>query len=471
MSVQLSRRTLLGVGLAAFAAPACAGPLPDALTPAAFGASDSGDATSALNSLFTAAARAGRPADLSAQATYRVSRLVLPDGLQTTGAGAVFRGDDATGRNQTLVAVGRNVRMEALKIAISGQARAGFRIATVGQGCQIERFEVEADQQTDTVGVISAGQDVRIGSFRSRRIDRPLHIKVDAAKPERNFRLGRFEAEGYVRALRLDYIEQFEIGPLAVSGRSPNGSKHPGHNGILINGCHDGVFAPCRIANSGEHAIRIGGAQRNSARLHFQGVEAIQPGGCGFKINPNFQRFAAEDIQIDRLHSEDGGAPLSGNADVLRITHGRNIRVGELTARGNTRRASGWSGIKLNDVNGLTIDRADIQDTVKSLLLIDERSDGDPAGVYNVHIKSFRGSVRDARSFIGIEFVSPDYEIGNIRLDDVDFRGDAVNLIAVTGDATIRTNGPVSIQGRADGPLNIDGFAPGAPITVAVTRA
>lgn len=469
MTARLSRRSLLGAGFAVLAAPACAAPPSGSLTPTAFGARPGEDATEPLNTLFAAAARANRPADLSERTTYRVSRLILPEGLQTIGSGAVFRGDDTTGRNQTLVAVGRGVRMEALNIAISGLGRTGFRIATVAAGSHIERFEVEADEQTDTIGVISAGQDVHIGWFRSRRIDRPLHIKVDAARPERNFRLGGFEAEGYIRALRLDYLDGFEIGPLSASGRSPRASKQPGHNGVLINGCRDGVFAPCRIADSGEHAIRIGGAQRNSARLHFQGVEAIAPGGCGFKINPSHQRFAAEDIRIDRLHGEDGGDPLSGNADLLRITHGRDIRVGELTAAARNRRASCWTGIKLNDVNGLTVERADIQNAEKSLLLIDEFSDGDPAGVYNIHIKAFRGSTRDARSFVAVEFETPTYAIGDIRLENVDFRGDAQNLIAVSDGRTIRQSGPVSIQGRVEGPARIVGLAPDAA-RIAVTR-
>ena len=466
--IQLSRRTLLLAGLATAAAPACAAQSrPERFTPRAFGAREGQNATDALNQMFREAARAGRRVDLSEPATYVVSRLVIPQGVRVVGAGVRFRGDDTARKDATWIAVERGARIEALTLTSPGRG-GDYRMLTIDEGVEIGALDIQADVQTGTTGVISAGQDVHIGSFTSRRIDRPLHVKVDAARPATGFRLGRFEARNYIRALRLDYLNGFSIGALDVSERSPRASKHPGHNGILINGCQDGDFAPCRIADSGEHAIRIGGAQRKSARLRFAGVEAIRPGGCGFKINPNFQRFAAEDITIERLHGEDGGDPLSGNADLLRITHGRNIVVGELTAAARARPASCWTGLKLNDVNGLTVRRADIQGAMKSLLLIDEFSDGEPAGVYNVHVQSFRGSTVDASSFVAVEFETPTYAIGNIRLDDVDFRGDARNLFAVSNERIVRTTGPVSIRGRSDA-ARVIGLAPNAPVSIDVS--
>lgn len=416
------------------------------LTPRAFGATPAADATLPLTALFEAAAREGGTVDFSERATYRVGNLTLPSGLKVSGSGVVLRAKDGGVKGNVWLTIGESVFLETLHLSVSGRDR-GYAFGRIGAGCRIGRLELIADEQARQGGIVCSGHDVRIDHFLSRAVDRPLQVIGRPERPAAHFYLGHMTVTNYVRALRTDYLDDFEVGILESSGRSPHASKRAGHNGILIVGCRRGRFKECRIADAGEHAVRIGGARRKTLDINFDQIIALRSGGCALKINPTSQRLAAERLSIGLLRGVDGGDPLGGNSDLLRVSHARDVSVDRLEAAVDTRQYSCWTGVKLNDVRGLQIRSAHVEGVRHGLFLIDETSDGDPAGVYDVRIDSFRGVTASAEAAVGLEFENPTYEIGDIHLHRIDFSGPSKGFCRSTNDAPIKLAGPVSFRG------------------------
>lgn len=446
-----TRRQALISGLAAsLAGPSCAQVRQADFTPQAFGASPDTDATEALNKLFAAARAADAAVDFSQPLTLRTNHLRFPAGLRIVGSGVVLRAADAIER--LWIDIEEGVAIERLNMSLSGRG-GGYRIGRIGARCTIGALVLAADRQTELAGLLASGQDLTIGAFESQRVARPLHIAGAVKRPASGCRLGSIKVRDYVRALRLDYLDDFTIGSINFSGRSPQASKRPGHNGILIVGCQDGRFSECRINDAGEHAIRIGGANRKSADLSFGTIVTERAGGCAFKANPTKRRLASERITIASLTGIDGGDPLGGNSDLLRLSHVRDVTVGRLEGRTVSREYSCWTGVKLNDVRGLHVEAADIQDARRALFVIDESSDGDPAGVYDVRVNAFRGSTSDPRAAIGIEFTSPNYEIGDIHLNGIDFAGSSPAFCRSPDDVSVRLAGAVSLNGQIHSPM------------------
>lgn len=428
------------------------------IDPADYGAVGDGvaDDTAELLASATAAVANGAVWKLRTGKTYKFSQLSLPANLLIMGEGAVLRSDASlTGSNVTLT-LGANTVANALTLTSAG-TETNTDILDIGNGSTLGRLVVSSDAQRAGGGVITKGQDVRIGACFLTRIDRGFHVyNTDTVTPTTGFYMGYLRVHSYVRAWRATHAYGYVVLHTYATGRSANASNSPGHNGALIVGCSDWSMPFVRLEDSGEHAFRVGGSDGGGASDNYVvgKLVSVRSGGCALKLNPTVTVASVTEKTSgwefgEILGIDVGDNSAAGNKELLRLSHVRKGRIGSAYAIKDGATFSGQYGLLINDADDIEIGSLGGDGFNAGFIYLDSTSDisgGTVAdSVTNLRINQLTG-VAPGTNAIAIDMNAFNY--GNIFVKNVNITGFTTNFARVIS-GTI--NGPVLFQGMVTG--------------------
>ena len=216
----------------------------------------------AIQQAATISITSGGAVKLTAGRVYSLSQVVFPSNCVLSAAGATIALQGSLTGSNIDVTLGVNMRFDELVISTLG-TETNSDLMKINRGVRGNYIEVVSASQRAGGGILIDPQNVNIGYIKTRKIDRPVHLLNSSTWLQTtSSQIGFLDVEDYVRAFRATFTE-FNLGGLKTVGRSPNASKSPGHNGILIVGCANWNIGNCWIQDAGEHAIRLGGSEAN----------------------------------------------------------------------------------------------------------------------------------------------------------------------------------------------------------------
>lgn len=231
------------------------------------------DAAPAIVEACNAAIAGGGLVRLTAGKTYNVSQIVIPPGVTFAAAGAVIRLAGALTGSSVDITIGDDCAFDELIISTPG-TETNTDFLRIDRG-RIDYLECAADTQRQGGGVVSEGNGVHIGYVKTAKIDRPVHLwNTDVDFVKGGNCIGPIECDSYVRAFRATFVNGV-IGPIRATTRSPNASKSPGHNAVLIVGCPDLEVGDVWAEGTGEHVVRIGASEDPAVANLFPNPENV----------------------------------------------------------------------------------------------------------------------------------------------------------------------------------------------------
>jgi hypothetical protein len=392
--------------------------------------------TTAMHNGMAAAVAGGIPYMLNPGKTYLVGQLVIPAGLTLYASGATIRHNGSTTGSQLAVDIGANVTFDEIVVTTPGTETATDLIR-IGTGVKGERLIAIADVQRADGGITTTGQNVRIGRIETDKIDRPLHAYNLSVTPVTGFDVGYLSCRSYVRAFRADNVSG-RLGGLRAVVRSANAVvMTAGQNGVLFIGCADFELGDCWIEDASEHSIRIGGsaAGTKTKNLRIGNITAIRSNGCPLKINPTLLvspgvTETADNVTVgDILAVDVGVGALAGNKEILRLTHCRNVQIGDVLASVDAQTVSGQYGLQINDAQNVQI--ASLGGPFNAgCVSIDGTSDVDGVSFFGSHVTNLRigrlhGSVPGTNA-IGVNTA---FNVGDVHIHCDGLRGFTTNLL------------------------------------------
>lgn len=335
-----------------------------------------------------------------------------------------------------------------------------------GKNFRVRKISAVAASQRAGGGMQMQGDGLNIELIETENIDRPIIIGGVTNELTQTSYIGGLICKSYVRGIRYIYHSGGTLGFMRAWGQSPNAAYTPGHNGILLSGARNMQFGDIEIADSGEHAVRIGGAENDfgiitgwdSRALKFGIIKASRTGGCAFKANPaGAVNEVTSDISIGSIFGLDIGRGVNGgNREFLRISHVRGMAIGTAVVRASDYEESCQRVLSMNDVDGLTIDYLEGR-APYGVFTCDEgqdsETDNSTGPVQNIRIGRYVGDVGSATRFFSIKMST--YGAGNIYIGDMDVSSASSTILDMWSTPI---SGPITIKGRwpATG-INVDG--------------
>lgn len=322
---------------------------------------DGSDETSALQAAFDAAAGNSLVFDRPGQFGFSTPLSIPSDCRLTTNGTTLLLLADPGGASFA-VTVSDRVSANELSVHAAGgfQAR---RVLLLGSDNEIGRVRISsANQQVTSPSNVDGafqirGTHVHVGSVRISNFDTAglcylaSHVVIDHVR-----------ITDYTNGMHLRESNWVQILSAQIDQPSPNATTVPGHNGVLIETCHDILLSNATIHDAGEHAVRVGGYE--SSRLVFSNIQSIRPGQCGFKINPSDTVFV-RDVQISGLTVVDASATSATgtNEDGLRLEHCQHVIVDGFQVQRQILSTSCHVGIYIDSCVDVTVNGPRITDT------------------------------------------------------------------------------------------------------------
>lgn len=226
----------------------------------------------------------------------------IPNNTRLVTNGCTFVCPNTTTGNTVWLTIGTNVVIDKLIISVPTGVRRD-RVVSVSDDARIGILRItSADQQANTeaadAAVMITGAKPYVGLLDVVNYDRPY---IMAGTTDATFL--KILGQSYVRGLYMYDNKRMVIYSGRVHTASPNASASAGHNGMLFGCTTDDAQQDISIMNfivedSGEHAYRVGGPQRQT-NIRFNQCIARRAGGCGFKVL-----------------GTDSGIPTSRNTDI-----------------------------------------------------------------------------------------------------------------------------------------------------------
>lgn len=417
------------------------------------------DSTAAVQACLTFAASNGRGVDFRPGTTYVFSQLIIPADSEISAMNAVFRSDGSlTTPGDITLDIGDNVLIDQLNVSTPG-TDTNTDVIRIGDNVTIGELYLSADTQRAGGGAICEGQNFRCQVMRYVNIDRPWHFNnASVVAQTTGSYIGHLECTSYVRGFRADFCS-FTVGTMKMQTRSANASKSAGHNGVLIVGCADWQMGDLYIADAGEHAFRVGGSPGTYAQTRDFQVGSMyvkRSGGCALKINPTLLVSAGVTEKCERwsfgniIGVDVGDGTLSGNEELLRLTHAFKGRIASALAFVENETFSGQLGLIINDCNDVSIGELGGEAINAGFISIDGTSDVDGVNqfggdVVDLRIGMLSGIAAAANNAIS---VNTTFNVGRVAIEDMDITGFTTNLLLWSAGTS---TGAFEIKGRVTG--------------------
>lgn len=373
------------------------------------------DDTTAFHAAAAEAVKQGVPLVLRAGMTVTINAYKqLPAHLVLHTNGAVFRQQTPMGRNP-VIGFGEHTTVVG-----------GLHVRTLGgDNCQGVHLSGADNTTIDYVDVRSETPGAGLANIRDNglRILNSTDVRIGRVYVENyswpvwaelcnGLRLGWVEAYGYAKAIHLDGCSHVQIRGGHVYGKAPNSQYAPGYNGLLIEADEpttDIHIQDFMVEDAGEHGVRVSGpmVQRE---IYFQNCVTKNVGGSGFKVLGSLVADGRYNtgITFDNCKAIDSGS-INQNCCGFLIQMAQHVTLINPEVRKLNKDYSAVEGIRVSGVKHLTISRANVMDTYKYGIRVDETC-GD---VSNVHID---GRVHTT-SGQGVHLQNPGVVFRNINLD------------------------------------------------------
>jgi len=427
--------------------------------PSDFGAVGNGlvDDTIALTEFFAAIAGTNKQiGDIGDDQVYLFSQLIIPNNVAIRGK-SIFRSDASLSGSTATVTVQGSFVADTLHITSSGLETNSNILLFEGDDVQINNLIVESDvQRGGTGGVVCYGSNYTIDYFRSVFIARPIQFQkaTTGLGAQTNIRLGTVDIYSYIRGISLNNCNNWSIEFANMRVADSRAAKTPGHNGILISGCQDFTIGDMYVADTGEHAFRIGGNSfgTDTVRFSVNSITTRRTGGCAVKIAPT------PDICYDGSFGiitaiDTGQGATTANNEPIRFTNANNIYVGSLVALSSEFPISCQRAVLLNSCTNITIDSVHAENVAGRVIDINETRDATMTGarnafeilyssggrtigdvyIRNVNVSGYTNFLYEndfALTLTGIIFIS-----GVVSIATVD------SVTPITIDVTVKTTG------------------------------
>lgn len=417
------------------------------------------DAGPAIVEACNAAIAGGGLVRLTAGKTYNISQVVIPNGVVFGTKGAELRvAGSLTGSNID-VTIGNDCVFDELVVSSPG-TETNVDIIRIGARVRIGFLGVTADVQRGSGGIITTGDNVQLGYVKTRRIDRPLDLyNTSIISQTTGSRIGFLECESYVRAFKATFCS-FSLGGIKATVRSPNASKSPGHNTVLIVGCANWSIGDIWSEDAGEHVFRIGGsdgAYQVTKNWRVGKIYALRSGGCVLKVNPTllvsagvtekaYDGYVASVIGVD----VGEGSP-EGNEELIRLTHAFGLRIGPSMAFRSDFTTTAQSLVRVNDINDVTIESVGADGSASGTIIIDGTSDVDGVNQFGGDIVDFNVLALTGRT-AGNDSLGVDtaFNLNRVNIHCVNHYGFAVNFLRWTAGTL---TGPFVVTGTVAGSI------------------
>lgn len=346
---------------------------------------------------------------------------------------------------------------DALRIHSAGTTDSTFNYLEINSPATIGWLQMYGySQRSQTGGCVVTSGNIIIDRLTSINVARPLEFRPASGTAFRsNIVIGNYDIRNYIRGIRFERCNNVLLGEGTMSvrwsGLTPN---QPGQNGILIETCDNIQVGDTYIANSGEHAVRIGGAG-NVSNIRFGTITVKDSAGCALKSNVD-TGWLATDCHVDSVHGYNvGEGNNEGNREVVRLSKVADWTIGKISAFGGCTRA-----LVLADVDGLEVNSV-YGDGVRARL-IETREDYDNtnSNVTGVHIHHATAYMSGARGAVGLGYSANGRSIGTFRIDKLFVSGVTHFGVIMTGSNLV---GEARINIDFDGTLTRAGIVENPP--------
>lgn len=402
------------------------------------------DAAAAIEEASNISAASGGQVKLTAGRTYNVSKVALAAASKLTAIGAVIAVAGTLTGSDIDVTIGNFAQFDQLVITSPG-TETNSDICQVGLWVKGDYLEVRSSTQRGGGGIVVNPQDTQIGYIKARNVDRPLHLyNTSVSAQTTGTRIGFLDVENYVRAFRPTFCS-FSVGGIKAVGRSPNASKSPGHNTVLIVGCSDFEIGDIWSEDCGEHVVRFGtdGAYRIAQNWRIGRIFAIRSGGCPLKINPTFKKTIAGTVAVTAGSANLTGSGTAFTTDLRRSSNIRISDTGEI-----------YRILEIASDTSATLDRnVTTTDASSALEVMEGVFDGEVASVIGVDVGD--GSPEGNEELIRLTHaygvkIGPSYAFRNGELTT------AQSLVRVNDICDVEI-ASIGADGTAAGSIIIDG--------------
>lgn len=429
-----------------------------------FGAAGNGttDDTEAIQAAATVAGQKKAVLWFDGGKTYLFSEFSIPSEVRVQTNNCEFRcSGTKTSTSSPCILVGENCRIDAIRITSPSQS-VYLTYVYLNSGSAVDCIELVGDvgTQINGEGVMTAGQDVKIGKIISKRFDRPFNVLNEGSDFTTGFELGSFFCETFRRGVRLAHINRFKIGNCYMVGMSPNASLTSGSIAFLIEGASNGNIGDIYVEGSGETAVRIGGSNSGgkTENLNIGVIYARNIGGNAFKINPTVLASegvteTANNICIKGIYGIDiAGGDYHNNANLMRLTHARNVNIGWAVAVTKDTSYCCQMALALNDVDGLWIGRISVEKPQSGVISINSDQDID-TGTYGGPVKNVFIDALEAQGINGNSMIGVYTSLGasDIYIRGINFKQLSLYLISVGSGAQV--SGPIELVGKTFGTI------------------
>ncbi len=285
--------------------------------------------------------------------------------------GATFEDLSGTVSNTSLIVCSDGAVLDSLTISVPTGIRRD-RAILIGASCAIGSISlISVDQQSNRLetfdaAIVVTGSGSVLGSVYIEKYDNGIRIDgVDSTT------IGRLDGVSYVRLLWLHDASNVSIKGGDINTASVNATNTAGNNAILIScetvgATHDIHIENMRIADAGEHAIRIGGPEKIK-QVWINDSTLTNCGSCGVKVlgtDAGAPSEMNENIFIESLVIEDCGeeGALTQNMCGVLVMYANNVVVKNVSVRKLDKTYSSFVGIRVASCSDVKIDTPDLSD-------------------------------------------------------------------------------------------------------------
>lgn len=393
---------------------------------------------------------------------YIFSEFSIPSGVRVQTNGCELRcSGTKTSTDTPCILVGDNCQVDCIHLTTPAHPTY-LTYIYLNSGVSVDKVSLIGDEETQIAGegLMTAGQDVKIGSIVSKRFDRPFNVLNEGTDYTTGFELGSFFCETFRRGVRLAHINRFKVGNCYMVGMSPNASLTSGSIAFLIEGASNGNIGDIYVEGSGETAVRIGGSNSGgkTENLNIGVIYARNIGGNAFKINPTVLASegvteTANNICIKGIYGIDiAGGDYHNNANLVRLTHARNVNIGWSVAVTKDTSYCCQMALALNDVDGLWIGRISVEKPQSGVISINSDQDID-TGTYGGPVKNVFIDALEAQGINGNSMIGVYTSLGasDIYIRGINFKQLSLYLISVGSGAQV--SGPIELVGKTFGTI------------------